>query len=478
MNQPDNLTAMAGIGRIYYNRGEYGTASREYQKILDLNPAAISGHSGLLETFIEIWRQNGDPRFVIEKHRQMQRLGIEKDIPIFILTKLAGFYIDLNQDDLRIRYQVDPVDTASGLDLDDNAIHLLGLIFDKTEKRDDDTIDGNTYAAAYFQRGRYLNVKKEYKRAVKQFQNAYQYDSRFYPALNSIGDYYARILDFERAQEYYQKSIESYEANYQSYGKSPEDELLIQFDRGLIYYNLASLVFYRYAGIDDKELPKLTRIYPESETRDESTEDDNRRRRLYQANIYLEKSIDEGLQKKDARQQALFWLGWIPYIQGDFKEAMRRFSELEREYDETNQSTNISFGMANAAFHTEQYRTALGHYLKLRDELEVALQGASPQDERLKMKRYLLYSVYNNLGAVYETNYVEKLNQGASRKELDKLQTKGLTNYLKAIDVAKDAGFIPEIAMANRELAFRATANHEPMIEDWLNPVVGQQPGE
>jgi tetratricopeptide (TPR) repeat protein len=473
LGQPADSEAMAGIARIYYNRGEYGTATREYQKILDQNPADIAGHAGLLETYIEIWRQNGDPRFVIEKHRQIQRLGLESDIPIFVLSKLAGFYIDLDSDDLRIRYQIDPVDAMSGLNLDDNAVNLLGLIFEASEKRDGQTIEGKTYAAGYYQRGRYLNVRKEYKRAVKQFQNAYQYDARFYPALNEIGNYYARILDFDRSKEYYLKAIESYEENYRSYGMQPEDEILMQYDRGMIYYNLASLIFFRYAGIEHRDLPVTNRIYPESTVHDEA--DDDRRLRLYEAAGYLEKALEVGLKNPEAKRETLFWLGWIPYIQGDFKEAMRRWSELDREYEESPVNANLNFGKANAAFHTEQYRTALGYYLKLRDELEAALKDSSPQDERQKMSYYLLYSVYNNLGAVYEAEFLEKREKGAPRKELEKLETKGLIHYMKAIEIARNAGFVPEKAMANRELAFRNSAERKPLIEDWLNPVVSEK---
>ncbi|PKL30494.1 MAG: hypothetical protein CVV45_17230, partial [Spirochaetae bacterium HGW-Spirochaetae-10] len=473
LGRPADADAMAGIGRIYYNRGEYGTAAREYQKILDQNPAEVAGHAGLLETYIEIWRQNGDPRFVIEKHRQIQRLGLESDMPIFVLSKLAGFYVDLDSDDLRIRYQIDPVDTMSGLDLDDNAVNLLGIVFDASEARDGQTIEGTSYAAGYYQRGRYLNVRKEHKRAVKQFQNAYQYDARFYPALNEIGDYYADILDFDRAKEYYLKAIESYEQNYRSYGMHPEDEIFVQYDRGIIYYNLASLVFMRYAGIEHRDLPVTNRIYPESGLHDEP--DDDRRSRLYEAGSYLEKGLEIGLKNAEARRESLFWLGWIPYVQGDFKEAMRRWSELDREYEESPANANLNFGKANAAFHTDQYRTALGYYLKLRDELEPSLKDGSPQDERQKMSYYLLYSVYNNLGAVYEAEFLEKRDRGAPRRELDKLETKGLTHYMKAIEIAREAGFVPEKAMANKELAFRDRTDRKPLIEDWLNPVVSEK---
>ena len=472
LDMPSDGEAMAGIGRIYYHRGEYSAAASEYQKIVDQNPGEVLGHSGLLETYIEIWRQNQDPRFVIEKHRQIQRLGLEKKMPVFVLSKLAGFYIDLNKDDLRIRYQIDPVDAMSGLDLDDNAINLLGIVFDASEKRDDQEIDGSTYATGYYERGRYLNVKKEYKRAVKQFQNTFQYDPKFYPALNEIGSYYARILDFDRAKEYYLQSIKSYEDHFQSYGVRPEDEILAQYDRGLIYFNLASLVFHRYAGIEQKDVPFVNRIYPQSAAHDESQDDTDRRNRLYEAGTYLDKALELNLKDKQARQEAMFWLGWIPYIQGDFKESLRRWSDLDNESEDSFANTNLNFGKANAAFHTGQYLTARGYYLKLRDELEILLRNSSPQDDRQKMAYYLLYSVYNNLGAVYEAEYLEKLDHRSSKRELDELQTKGLTHYMKAVELARMAEFIPEKAMANRELAFRNVVDRSPMIEDWLNPIL------
>lgn len=473
LDRPHDLDALAGIGKIYYNRTEYGTAVREYGRILEYSPAEIRGHAGLLETYIAIWLENGDPRFVIDKHREIQRLGLEKKLPIFTLSKLAGFYIDINRDDLRIRYQVDPVDNYSGLDLDDNAVKLLDLIFEAKEERDGETIRGSSYAEGYYQRGRYLSTHREAQRSVKQFQNAFQSNPRHYPSLNEIGEYYAHMLDFDRAREYFLKALETREQFFQSYGTHPEDETLARYDLGRIYFNLASLVFVRYAGIQDKDLPRTTRIYPESQTSDETVDVDERRRHLYEASQYLQKGLDEGLKDAASRRSSLFWLGWIPYIQGDFAEAIRRWSDLELEDDESGALSNLAFGKANAAFHTQQYRTALGYYLKMRDDLERIIPPESvgtPTDEKQKQTYFLLYSVYNNLGAVYEAEYQEKREHGAAHRDLERLQTKGLAEYMKAIELARTSGFIPDRAMVNQQFAFKPGVDRTPLIEDWLNP--------
>lgn len=473
LDRPHDLDALAGIGKVYYNRAEYGTAVREYSRILEHSPAEIRGHAGLLETYIAIWLENGDPRFVIDKHREIQRLGLEKKLPIFTLSKLAGFYIDIKRDDLRIRYQVDPVDNYSGLDLDDNAIKLLDMIFEAKEERDGETIRGSSYAEGYYQRGRYLTKHREAQRSVKQFQNAFQSNPRHYPSVNEIGEYYAEILDFDRAREYFLKALETREQFFHTYGTHPEDETLARYDMGRIYYNLASLVFVRYAGIQNKELPKTTRIYPESETTDETADVDERRRHLYEAAEYLQKGLDEGLNDEKARRNALFWLGWVPYIQGDFGEAIRRWSELELEDDESSSLSTLAFGKANAAFHTKQYRTALGYYLKLREDLERLIPPeavGAPSDEKQKHTYFMLYSVYNNLGAVYEAEYLEKREHGAAYRDLERLQTKGLAEYMKAIELARTSSFIPEKAMLNQQFAFKPGVDRTPLIEDWLNP--------
>lgn len=264
MNRPNDVEAIAGIGDIHYNAGNFTEAALEYDRIIASSPMEIAGHAGLLNTFIEIWKSDGDPRRVLAKHREIRSLGLEEDLPIYLATKLASFYIDLDEDELRIKYQVDPVDALSGLDVKDNALHLIELVFKKEEERDGETIAGSNYGEGFYQRGRYLMRQNESLRALRQFQHAHQYDRRHWLAVNAIGEYYKNQREFDKAIQYFQEAIEIHESWEKTAGNRPEDETLIAGDYGKILYNMGSIAFLRYAGFtkDAKIGFPDTRIYP------------------------------------------------------------------------------------------------------------------------------------------------------------------------------------------------------------------------
>ncbi|MCB1304843.1 MAG: hypothetical protein KDK37_11220, partial [Leptospiraceae bacterium] len=243
LNSPDDAEALAGIGKIHYDREEFGAAARKYNEILEKHPAQIEGHAGLINTYIELWKRDGDPRFVIASHREVRRLGLEEDLPIYVLTKLAGFYIDLDPTDLRIKYQVDPVDAVSGFDLEENVIHLLQIVFNKEEKRDEEEIEGSEYGEGFYQRGRYLLSINENARALRQFENAVRTDPWHYPALTRMGEYYQSVMDFDKAEQYYRAALATYESHREDYGNRPEDETLMEGDIGKIYFNMGSLLY-------------------------------------------------------------------------------------------------------------------------------------------------------------------------------------------------------------------------------------------
>ncbi|MCE9599536.1 MAG: hypothetical protein K8S54_16375 [Spirochaetia bacterium] len=478
MEMPDDIDARAGIGEVYYNKKEFTSAAREYNKILEKFPGEIKGHAGLLNTYIEVWRENEDPRYVIGRHRLIQSLGIEKDMPIYLLTKLAGFYIDLNEDDLRIRYQVDPVNAVNGMTIDDNATHLLEVVFNKTEERDGEVIEGASYGEGFYQRGRFLTRQKESLRALRQFQNAHQYDPRHYLAVREMGAYYRGNLDFTKAEEYFKKSLELHNQFKDEYGARPEDETLIAGDVGLMYYDLGSLLFLRYAGSprENKEAFADTRIYPDRGTATETSETQKRRELLTQARDYFDEALKQKVRDPRAKVEAIYWSGWIDYTSADFESALQQWEDLQDIFAGNYSDPVLLMARANSYYYTDQTRSALGDYLKIQDDLErklAMLDHAVPEDPEHQKLFLTLAALYNNLGAVYEKEFNEGTQRGASRRSLQDLEKNSLKYYWKSIESARKVDEDNEIARANLQLAFRpGMRKKDPILDDWISPML------
>ncbi|MBI40271.1 MAG: hypothetical protein CMF59_11775 [Leptospiraceae bacterium] len=475
LNQPNDPEALAGIGKIHYNREEFGAAARKYNEILETHPAEVEGHAGLINTYIELWKRDGDPRFVIARHREARRLGLEEELPIYVITKLAGFYIDLDPTDLRIKYQVDPVDAVSGHDLDQNVVHLLTIVFDKEEKRDEETIKGSEYGEGFYQRGRYLLSRGESARAMRQFENAVRTDPWHYPALTEMGEYYQSILDFSRAEQYYRAALQTYESHKEDYGNRPEDETLADGDIGKIYFNIGSLLYLQNAGGSDPTLMPRSRIYPFRAERAETEETANRRSQLLQAAEYFDTALEKDLKDSDATARAHYRKGWVRYMGSDFESALNEWNKLDSSYDAVHEDRSVLMGRANAAYHEDQLSYSLGNYLKLKDELEtesIRISSPDPQNRSHRLVYEQLTQVYNNLGAVYEKQYMEKKEAGASQNVLDSLQEQAMNHYWKSVETAGRIDLPAEIPRQNIQLSFPRNGEREPLLDEWLNPML------
>ena len=487
MNRPNDTEAIAGIGRIHYQRGEYGEAAREYSKVIDKEPLEVSGHAGLLNTYIEIWasKDKKDPRWVIAKHREIQKLGLESKLPIYIMSKLAGFYIDLNADDLRIVYQINPKDPVSGLEIRDNAIRLLEMIFRAEEVRDEEKVVGSRYGEGFYQRGRFLLSQGEATRALQQFQNAHQYDPRHFLAVNDMGEYYKKQLDFAKARQYFEEARAIHERYHKTYGGRPEDETLMKGDLGKIYYNLGSLVFLRNAGVPDAGsggFPE-SRLYP-ARASEWTPEQRNRIRLLNEASGDFLKAL-ELLKDERAKLESIYWLGWIEYTNGNFDRALERWSELDTLYEENYNDPVLLMARGNAYYYTEQLRAALGNFRKVLDDYEQLANDVSrpnPADSSHSRLYLTLSAVNNNIGAVYEREYMETLAENGEPSTMAELEKIALRHYFLSIDHARKIDYDNEIARTNQKLAFKYLESDRrnaggqekriPLIDDWVSPVL------
>ncbi|MDI7224728.1 tetratricopeptide repeat protein [Leptospira santarosai] len=478
-NEPYDEESTAGIAKVYYNRREFGKAASFYNKIVEIDPSSPVGQGGLLSTYIEMWKEDGNPQFVINHHRQIKNnLDIEKKLSLHVLSKLASFYTDLNQKELRIRYNINPIDQVSGMEVNDNALEILDLIYYKTEE---DPVtgtetEGSKYAEGYYQRGRYFSSIKESIQARRFFEKAATLDPAHYLASTELAENAIRLANFSEADKLLNESLKRFENYKQSYGAREEDETLIQGNVGRIYFDKAKIQYLSAAGIHEKD--KITefpgrKIYP---FRARTEMDMLAKTR----SMELKNSLD-GFSKAESIQideneftlirrwrtplpvriqrELRYFKGWVDYMNGDFPASLNEWSGFEDE-DEYNHST-LLMGKANAFFYTGQYKASLGNYLKVQDDMEEKLlnMGLPKPDDPYHQEVYqTLVAAYNNIGAVYE-------KQGNTAE--------ALKHYWKAIETARKINEVSEIAMSNKDLMFKKEAiGQDPLLEDWLSPTL------
>ncbi|GIX40591.1 MAG: hypothetical protein KatS3mg129_0324 [Leptospiraceae bacterium] len=451
MNMPDDPEAIYGIGKIYYNQKKFAKATGEFQKIIEHYPDNILGHDGILNTYIEIWKENHDPRYVIAKHRYLQQLGLEEKLPIYTLSKLAGFYIDINPENLRIKYNVDPVNAINQLDINATTEYLLDLIFNKKEERENITIEGNKYGEGFYQRGRYFYKRKQYKNGVKQFQNAYYFDSKHFPAILFIGEYYLyKLKDFDKAKEYFLEALNTYLKYKDFYGLRPEDETLISFDNGYIYYDITSVIFEKYKN---EFIPPITSL------REPDENYKNLLREFISSEEYNLKAL-ETLKDREKINISLYRQGFINYINGNYDDALKNLLTIN-DKEKLYTTPNYYLALGNLSFKKEQWNQALDYY-KLSERI---------LEEEEKLNDILiktLYFIYNNLGATYEAIYYSYENKLPDYK-LNEIKTKSMNYYYKALEFANQNKIIPVKAKLNLDLSFKREID-QIELEDSLLP--------
>ncbi|GBF51739.1 hypothetical protein LPTSP4_32770 [Leptospira ryugenii] len=456
--KPDSIEATAGIAKIYYNKREFGTAVKYYNDIIEKFPKDPIGHGGILSTYIEIWKAEKNPQYVLNHHRQVRNaLDIESDLSLAVLAKLASFYIALDSEDVRIRYNINPEDQVSGMEIDDNVEYLLNIAYGKDY--------GNKFAEGYYQRAMYYFKIKEASRALKQLELAATYDNRHYLAVLAMAEYYLKVQNYEQASALLKEAESRLDAHRHEFGEREEDETLLEGKPGRIDYNFGKIAYLESAGINKsdnlRDFPGK-KIYPERSLGKLSVEEAERRKGLLIAKEKFESALspDKGLQKDEQLlREVHFFLGWIEYNQNEFAQALDHWSQLPEE-DIYNNPT-VLLGKGNSFYYTRQYNAALGNYLKLTDDYEAkekAIGRLEPENSEHQEIYQTLTALYNNIGAVYE-------------KKQDTINA--LKYYWKSMETARRIGIVSEIATSNKDLVFaRARLEREPLLEDWLPPTL------
>jgi tetratricopeptide (TPR) repeat protein len=459
---PHNIEATAGLAKIYYNQKNFGKASSYYNKIIEFHPKNPIGHGGLLSTYIEMWKRDRNPQFVLNHHRQVRNvLDIEEDLSLYTLSKLASFYIDLDPTELRIRYNVNPEDQVTNLDIDGDIIHILNIAFSKSEKQDGIEIEGDKYAEQYYQRGRYYISKNESLRALKQFELAASYDPAHYLAVMEMAEHYMRLDDHQEARKLLENAIKRYDTYHKLYGNKEEDETLIGGDIGRVYFDIGKIIYLNSALVskDEKidEFP-ARKVYPTRSINQLTEAESERRNDLNNARKYFAESLRLGIHDEAKKRELHFYQGWIDYMNSDYESSLASWSRMGEEDNYNN--VNVMMGKANSYFYMDQLNASLGNYLKIKEdfeEKEAQIAIPVPEESTHQEIYQTLIAVYNNIGAVYE----RKGNTAQALK-----------HYWRSIEIARKINSTTEIANFNKDMVFKNRGDKNPLLDDWLSPTV------
>lgn len=471
--------AVMGIGEVYYNQKNYYKAHDYFEKIMQNDPKDVGGQAGMMRTLIQIYRETNDPRLIIQQHSMIRHnLKIERKLPMYILAKLAAFYIDLPAgEDLRISYNVSPIDKVNGQDLKSRAGDLLNSIYNKDEKDTyGNSISGETYAEGFYQRGRYFrDVTGEIRMAMMQFEYAYKYNPGHFLALNDRAEILMDLHDYEGAMQHLKMAEkEISEARLNLLGDLPEHETLLEADLGKIYLNMAKALYLSTVkGLHNAD--DWLRI---QETSKFETGSEHGREALAamldRTDTYFDKAEEIGVRDKGAQAELAYYRGWSYYIRNNYNKALLYWQSIDPSLEKDHPNLELAksyalyyLAVADSSKRKQYLESALSHLFFLQSEMapQTELVGTA---RRSNTQHMVLFSrlaiIENNIGAIYEMVGNEEL---------------AIKHYWKSIEYSRQIEQENEIAQLNIRLSFKRGGleldERYPVIMDFISPLMSDK---
>jgi tetratricopeptide (TPR) repeat protein len=477
--------AILGIGDVYYHNADYNKAHDYFEKIVRKNPNDVNGQTGMLKTLVKMYESSNyqisdDPRLIIQQHSLIKHTyKIEKKLPLYILAKLARFYIDLpDKDDLRINYNTSPVDRVNNKALKSRAEELLNIIYNKTEKDIfGNKMSGKTFAEGYYQRGRYYRyVVKEYRMAMTQFEYAYKYDPDHFMALNDRAEILMELNDYDGAKKHLEIAEEKLADDLiNRLGDRPEDETLLEADRGIVSFNLAKALYLSKV----QNLDESHDWYRIQETDKFESADEYGKEALIgmldMVDMYMDKAEIQGLRNESARTELAYYRGWINYIKNDYARALYFWQTVTPSWDKKIPNLELAksyalyyLGTKNPSERKRFMETSLSHLYYLQSKYAPLAEKIVRPKETNKSHDIIFSKmaiIENNMGAIFEMSGQED---------------EALKHYQKSIHFSKKINKENEIATLNMRLAFKRKNLdvHEkiPLIMDFISPYLNENP--
>jgi tetratricopeptide (TPR) repeat protein len=415
----NNLLAIEGIGRTYLLENQLQKAESFFQKIVTQDPKNLIGHASLLNLFINLNRTTD----VLIEHRRIRELKLENQLEPYLLAKLGGFYLE--QKNVRIKYNIQSSEKDSADTLHPIAQDVLFGLAKNHPK----------FAEGRFQLARFYNDLKQRKKAFRQLEDTLKLDpdhSRAYImkaemllGQNEVNDAYKNLK--EAIITYRKKDL------VRSNPYMPEENI------GKAYSLLGDL-FYYHPG-------KIQRSPSFSDIQEDKVETGN------QFSLAL-KYYDAAAKLGYETPSQSYNFGRALYLEGNYEEALNEWLKIQHKaYD----NPHLLYALGNAFYKIGKFDTAKGEYKKLIDDyeyksnmIETPIIGNSYHGAVF----HLLSSAYNNLGAIYERQNMEK---------------ESLFNYWQSIEKSRFLEKENLYARLNLSRAFKGKGRIvEPVLDDSL----------
>lgn len=467
--------AVMGIGDLFYHEKDYDRSLDYYKKIVDKEPNNVVAHAGILKALLKLFQLNNDPRMVIQHHTMVRSQKIEAKLPMYIKARLAAFYIDLPaENELRVKYNISPSNVLTGHQLKTRADDLLTSIFNSTETDSlGQKIEGARFAEGYYQRARsYAKDKNQLRMALKQFEYAYYYDPRHFPALNDRAELLMAMNDFSGAVELLKlaKNLSTPE-KLADLGENEQDETLAEAPIGMLSFNMGKAMYLDAI----RDLSDSATWFRLKEVQKYRSQTDQGAGALLAQLDRIENEFSDarskGMGGGQAESELLYFSGWTKYVRNDHRGALTDWEKIDVE--KAASLPNLSLAQSHCYYRLaveeplpaqrEKYLdSALGLLFYSQDRFAAKLKTITRIDASNDKHARLVSNlaiIENNIGAIYEM--------------LDDEQ-KSLLHYWKSVENSKRIGKENEIANLNIRLNFKRKALGEgenvPVIMDYVPP--------
>jgi|GEM_PF-227154 len=427
---PNNVTAMRGIGDAYFHQKQYLKAEKYFKDIVRLDSESEVGHAGLLNLYIE---RNSFAR-VTEEHTSLKEKKILVKMPSPLLAKLADYYLQKNRTE-KLNVRIDyGLQSPRLKDVDDNTYPAARQVLRTLTERDKE------YPPLHFHLARISRQQKKYKIMRIQLDRALifskkKYGKDYFSARHLLGEYYYLMNQPVQAVDNLKMALDASD-NKPSFMTDDYYKETVNIGKtnaiiGNVFYYFFDKVKYMYGSLKDRKL-------------------ENNIEKM--ANFAIAKKYYVRAVKENYTSSELHYnLGRIHYLNKEYPAALNQWLNL---YQDFVRRPELMLALGNAYYHTRNFESSKGEFLKLAsvlgfkaDKIKLAMTGVS--DHQILFRT--LSTAHNNLGVVYQKTGDE---------------SKSAIHYWKAIDFAKRVNVENEFARVNLSRGFKRGQKDGPILDE------------
>ena len=433
---PKNITALVGIGDVYFLQGQYLKAREYYESILKVDPDSVAGYSGLMNLFIE----RDDLPDLLTVYVELREKDLLSDVPLPLLGKLSEYFLTKTADgDKNVRIE-HGISSERVKDEKDNLFPAVRTVLAAMHKTNAD------YPPLYLHYAKFALAQKNLVQMKGYLEQAIEHadgqGEKYFGAEAMLGEYYYKTKDPAKAYEYFKKSLSS----ALSPAAFTQEEFYAETEStGRVKGMMGNVFYYNF----DKITSRFGDSTDEAELEEEAPDKEADRMVNYEiAMKKYEDAVKDGFESSELHYN----LGRIYYLKGLYDNAVSQWLNL---YEDFTTSPELIFALGNAFYHLDNTESAKAEYQKLINVYEDEagrLAKVIPSRRDHKVMIGSLASAYNNLGAVY-------LKKGS--------ETKSSICFWKAIEYAHKLGEESEFSRLNLARVTRKKGDsRQPVLDE------------